>query len=254
MSRTLQQSSHERATICITAYAWPDVALSSSCEEPAIGAHLITQRRGYEHHGIYVGRGKVIHYAGFANSAHRGPVEEIALEQFSDGNSIGMRQHPFAKYSGEEVVLRARSRLGENRYRLLTNNCEHFCAWCLLDESRSEQVHACLTHPRTGLHALLCLVSNATSDRERFRAANQAMLSMSSVLLSGCEFAPSIPLFGAGFPDWLFCIVGGIVGTISIHLTLSRRGKSSTIAPLAISYPALSALIAMATWLTFFSR
>jgi len=38
------------------------------------------------------------------------------------------------------VVARARSRLGENRYRLTTNNCEHFCEWCLSGESRSEQV------------------------------------------------------------------------------------------------------------------
>jgi hypothetical protein len=29
---------------------------------------------------------------------------------------------------------RARSRLGESRYRLLTNNCEHFCSWALRDE------------------------------------------------------------------------------------------------------------------------
>ena len=25
----------------------------------------------------------------------------------------------------------ARSRLGERSYRILTNNCEHFCEWCL---------------------------------------------------------------------------------------------------------------------------
>jgi hypothetical protein len=30
--------------------------------------------------------------------------------------------------------------LGENRYRVLTNNCEHFCAWALRDERRSMQV------------------------------------------------------------------------------------------------------------------
>ncbi|WP_316867889.1 styrene monooxygenase/indole monooxygenase family protein [Ralstonia mannitolilytica] len=30
----------------------------------ALGAHLITPRLGYWHHGIYVGNGKVVHYAG----------------------------------------------------------------------------------------------------------------------------------------------------------------------------------------------
>jgi hypothetical protein len=42
------------------------------------------------------------------------------------------------------VVERARSRLGECRYRLLTNNCEHFCSWALRDESRSKQIE-CLS-------------------------------------------------------------------------------------------------------------
>ncbi|MFM0038396.1 lecithin retinol acyltransferase family protein [Paraburkholderia strydomiana] len=123
-----------------------------------IGAHLVTQRRGYEHHGIYVGNGRVVHYAGFASSAHRGPVEEVELARFAAGQPLSIRSTPSARYIGDEAVRRARSRLGENRYRLLTNNCEHFCAWCLLGESRSEQVHGCLRHPSAGVLALVCLV------------------------------------------------------------------------------------------------
>jgi len=123
-----------------------------------IGAHLVTQRRGYEHHGIYVGNGRVVHYAGFASSAHRGPVEEVELTRFAAGHPLTIRPTPSARYAGDEAVRRARSRLGENHYRLLTNNCEHFCAWCLLGESRSEQVHCCLRHPRAGMRALVCLV------------------------------------------------------------------------------------------------
>ncbi|WP_321932087.1 YtcA family lipoprotein [Paraburkholderia guartelaensis] len=80
-----------------------------------------------------------------------------------------------------------------------------------------------------------------------------ALLSVSSVLLGGCTFAPSIPLLGAAFPDWLFCIVGGVAGTVLVHLELGRRDATSVLAPLAISYPALSALIAMAAWLILFS-
>ena len=38
------------------------------------------------------------------------------------------------------MIERARSRLGENRFRILTNNCEHFCAWVLRDERYSHQV------------------------------------------------------------------------------------------------------------------
>jgi len=54
----------------------PDVAIDC---EPAPGAHLVTQRSGYEHHGIYVGNGRVVHYAGFAGSLHLGPIEETTL-------------------------------------------------------------------------------------------------------------------------------------------------------------------------------
>jgi len=131
---------------------------TSSTIDLEIGAHLVTQRRGYEHHGIYVGNGRVVHYAGFAGSTHRGPVEEVELSRFAAGHPLSIRPTPGARYAGAEAVSRARSRLGENRYRLLTNNCEHFCAWCLLGESRSEQVHCCLRHPRAGVHALVCLV------------------------------------------------------------------------------------------------
>jgi len=78
-----------------------------------------------------------------------------------------------------------------------------------------------------------------------------ASLSAASLMLGGCAFAPSIPLLGAAFPDWLFCIVGGIVATIVIHLAFGAR---PVLAPHAISYPALCALFAMAAWLVFFSR
>lgn len=134
----------------------PDVPFTDA-DALALGAHLVTQRRGYEHHGIYVGEGKVVHYAGFAGAAYRGPVEEVTLRCFAADNAIAIRLHPCARYTGAEAVLRARSRLGENRYRLLTNNCEHFCAWCVSGESRSDQVATCLTHPRAGLHTLVSL-------------------------------------------------------------------------------------------------
>lgn len=58
----------------------------------------------------------------------------------------------------------------------------------------------------------------------RSSVSSLALLSMSTVLLGGCAFAPSIPLLGAAFPDWLLCIVGGVAGTTVVHLALSRRG------------------------------
>ncbi|AGW91366.1 hydrolase [Ralstonia pickettii DTP0602] len=116
-----------------------------------LGAHLVTERHGYVHHGIYAGAGRVIHYAGFARALQAAPVEETTLEGFAAGHGIAVKPEPCARFAGPHAVERARSRLGENAYRLLTNNCEHFCSWCLSGESRSEQVETCMRRPRAAL-------------------------------------------------------------------------------------------------------
>jgi hypothetical protein len=59
--------------------------------EPPLGAHLVTPRRGYTHHGIYVGRGRVVQYGGLSHGLRRGPVEEVALLQFARGRPIWLR-------------------------------------------------------------------------------------------------------------------------------------------------------------------
>lgn len=107
--------------------------------EPALGAHLETSRVGYNHHGVYVGDGKVVHYAGFCRRWRAGPVEEVTLFGFSVGHTIRIVEHPTCTYAPREIVDRARSRLGERDYRLLTNNCEHFCNWCIRGLSHSTQ-------------------------------------------------------------------------------------------------------------------
>lgn len=122
------------------------------------GTHLVTARDGYSHHGIYVGRGRVIHYGGFCDALHAAPVEEISLEAFAHGNPVTVKPEPFARYLGAQAVHRARSRLGEDRYHLLTNNCEHFCTWCVRGVARSEQVEACIRHPREGMQVALLLL------------------------------------------------------------------------------------------------
>jgi hypothetical protein len=113
----------------------------------ALGTHLVTLRRGYLHHGIYAGDGKVVHYAGLSRSWHRGPVEEVSFAQFAAGRTVLTKPAVNARYGGEEIVRRARSRLGENRYRITRNNCEHFCEWCVYGMPRSEQVEHFLSAP-----------------------------------------------------------------------------------------------------------
>ncbi len=126
-------------------------------EDLPIGAHLVTPRRGYLHHGIYAGQGRVIHYAGFHHFLRSGPVEEVTIQQFAKARSYEIKSHATPSFSGDMAVSRARSRLGENRYSLLTNNCEHFLEWCITGEHRSAQAEAVwakLQNVRAAFHNL----------------------------------------------------------------------------------------------------
>src|SRR5690242_16220299 len=111
------------------------------------GTHLVTPRFGYQHHGIYIGNGRVLHYAGLCEGWRIGPVEEVSLDCFSSGHPVWVKEHPKAKFRGAVAVARARSRLGEKRYSLFKNNCEHLCTWSIDGISYSEQAAALLMRP-----------------------------------------------------------------------------------------------------------
>jgi hypothetical protein len=113
-----------------------------------VGAHLVTPRRAYTHHGIYVGGGRVVHYSGSSRSLHIGPVEEVSIELFSRGRPVKVRPHRGSAFSAAEIAFRARSRLGENRYDVFKNNCEHFCEWCIRGANTSYQIDRWLELPR----------------------------------------------------------------------------------------------------------
>jgi hypothetical protein len=137
--------------------------------EPPLGAHLVTPRRGYSHHGIYVGDGKVVHYAGFSGMLRSAEVEELSIVDFAAGSEIWIKPVPCAKYVGSDAIRRARSRLGEKRYRLLTNNCEHFCSWCLFGQSRSDQVRQCFAHPCRAMNTIMTLLKERLDARSSVR-------------------------------------------------------------------------------------
>ena len=90
----------------------------------------------YKHYGIDCGDGTVIHY--------RKPsevIEQTSMETFSQGKPVYVAEYTdgFA-YIPDVVVERAKSRLGEHDYNLLSNNCEHFACWCKTGISDSKQV------------------------------------------------------------------------------------------------------------------
>jgi hypothetical protein len=139
--------------------------LVDGCQEPPLGSHLVTPRRGFLHHGIYIGNRTVVHYAGLAHGLRRGPVEEVPITRFAGGQRIWVRSHCPSDFGTRDVVRRARSRVGEDCYRLWTNNCEHFCEWCLRGEARSLQVEAWRAQPGRALSMALRLIARACYER-----------------------------------------------------------------------------------------
>ncbi len=89
----------------------------------------------YEHHGIDCGDGSVIHY----RKLETAEVQRTTWETFTQGNPIFLRQYPHS-FVADVVVSRAESRLGERKYNLLFNNCEHFAAWCKIGINQSNQI------------------------------------------------------------------------------------------------------------------
>lgn len=132
-----------------------------------LGAHIVTSRGWYTHHGIYVGAGQVVHYEGLSSSLRRGPVAKVSLAEFSQGHMVRVQGDTDVAYSGIEVAARACSRVGEDAYDVLRNNCEHLCSWCQTGAARSQQV-------------------------ERLRLSSRAVSLVAQVLvslLSGCRSA-----------------------------------------------------------------
>ena len=122
-------------------------------EEPPLGAHLVTRRVGFTHHGVYAGDGKVIHYGSLGESLRRRPVEEVSIARFAHRHAVWIRTPRMTGFDGDTVVHRARSRIGEDRYSLLRNNCEHFCEWCMHGEQTSYQVERFKEVQRRALRA-----------------------------------------------------------------------------------------------------
>jgi Lecithin retinol acyltransferase len=122
-----------------------------------LGAHLTSPRWGYVHHGLYAGAGRVIHYGGFDRAFRRGPIEEVCIESFAGGHGLQVKAWAAPKFAGETAIARARARLGEDRYSLFSNNCEHFAHWCISGVSRSEQVESWTVWPRAALRRLRSL-------------------------------------------------------------------------------------------------
>lgn len=117
-----------------------------------IGSHIQVSRGFYTHHGIVVDDHKVIHYSGFAEAFNKGFIEVTDLDTFlGDASAFEVVNYPSweVRYSDSEVVARAYSRLSEDDYNLIFNNCEGFACWCITGKNKSDQVDSAMRNTTT---------------------------------------------------------------------------------------------------------
>ena len=142
---------------------------------PEPGDIIGVDRGIYQHYGIFSGEDCVIHYTAEASDCdpENAEIQETSLERFlRDGTEFfildpaetgspwtdmfalspdsdkGRKQKGKNRkedsgpqnFSPEETLQRAQSRIGEHKYNLITNNCEHFVVWCKTGISDSRQV------------------------------------------------------------------------------------------------------------------
>lgn len=118
----------------------------------------------YSHYAVFVGDGKVIHYSGDGGDfkgtkrirygtmgEFLGNKKEFFELVFSENHQKPEKEKRYETqnekyhlFTPEETVERAKSRLGETKYNLALNNCEHFAIWCKTGVSESYQVKAVL--------------------------------------------------------------------------------------------------------------
>ena len=126
----------------------------------ARGDHVRVKRLGYWHHGIDCGDGTVIHYAGEPLSRGGGMVMRTDLETFARGGEIRVVRYDKSA-DPDTVMRRAESRLAENGYDVIANNCEHFARWCKTGLHESRQVRRFLRAARTACVAAGVLLVGA---------------------------------------------------------------------------------------------
>lgn len=111
---------------------------------------LIRVRRSfYYHFGIYIGENKVIHFSaqnddGITNpkdiSVRISPFEIFSKNTVVEKAKYTLKEKVFFKRSNKNILKIAHSRLGEQGYNFLRNNCEDFAYSCVFKKKIPTQV------------------------------------------------------------------------------------------------------------------
>lgn len=196
----------------------------------SLGSHIKTYRTGYSHHGIYCGDGRVVHYSGFAQAFKKGSLEITTMERFLGSEAkCYVIEYPANKvrFSSKDIVRRALSRVGEDSYNLVFNNCEHFAAWCVTGKSESKQVKAALTHTSTIAIVYKSINTASAATRAVGLAAGTANIFTGTTATSGLAIGKLAGCTTGALGGALVGSSGAALGTTALIGTSSAIAGSS---------------------------
>ena len=155
------------------------------------GDHVYVRRHGYNHHGVEVNGGEVIHFTGTPGNKRGAMIRRTTMADFTGPSGKLCYRRYGQQLPADLAVERAESKVGQSGYNLFSNNCEHFATWCVHDRTSSAQVD--------GAKATGAVVSSAAAGA----AAGIGIVS---------GFGAAAGLSGPGIMSGL-AAVGGMVGS-----------------------------------------
>jgi YtcA family len=75
-----------------------------------------------------------------------------------------------------------------------------------------------------------------------------------ALAVSGCNYAPTMDLFGSYFPAWMLCAALGIVTAIIIRQILALMGINDYVVAPLLTYAALAVSATLLAWLLWFGH
>lgn len=111
----------------------------------ARGEHIVVDRGGWEHHGVDLGDGTVVHFADAV-------VRRTSRWRFAGGNEVRLVSRPTNGVTQDQAVTNAVALAGAQDYALTRNNCEHLASWAVTGVSRSRQIEEVVAGLADGLH------------------------------------------------------------------------------------------------------
>ena len=122
------------------------------------GDHIFVRRKGflYSHHGIYAGKGTVLHFKGAVKEKKDPAVIISNIETFLNQGELKRRNYKQRLPHAESLRI-ARAHLSQKGYSLAFNNCEHFATYCATGKRKSSQVRRIIG----GITALTLAVTGA---------------------------------------------------------------------------------------------